>query len=823
MNMFRQSNITRLCAVCAILLGTELIAGWLLQNEAMVRILPSSNSVSFNTAVSFVLAGIAFCTGRERFGALLRRIVAIVLIIGSSVILYENIFDVAFGIDWESLHRKVQDGSPRPGRIAPNTCIGLFLTGMILFFYDRPVTRWRFTAVIVIGALQTMLVASGIVGLLMDPTLMFGWYKFNRMAAPTAFGLSLLTIAGQLGYRALKPAATASARQHERSILVTGALLLLGMGMAGTLTTFVIFANSQQESIRHKLQAELLGQTRLAAIVINQAANETDTLLRRPLLANLLRSVGDGHDPDQTQLLATTFNGLLQTGFTSVGVAWDDRTPGTVVGNAAGPIELSINLKNTVDNRLLWNGRTFFYQAHVPVSDAAGKQIGIVTTERPLDALTDMYHPITDDAESAEVVLCGTYRDTIACYPSKLHPTVLLLKPRTERRALPVDEALTGKSAIRTARDYRGENVVVAYSSIGSTGLALLTKVDTVEIYRPINTLILRSVIVLIVSLAIGMFLMRKTVGPLVKAILESENNAVRLARRMKSITDNVPILIGFVDTDYTYRFANATYESWFGKPLSSILGRHVNELLTEENFAKSWPFMQRAMNGETVSFTVKIQSSQHGELRHLAVTYIPDRNEEGVILGFNVLAFDETTHHNHEEALNHMAHHDSLTELPNRRMVEDRLQQALLRAERHPSLSALFFLDIDYFKTINDTFGHDCGDILLKEFAARLRATVRNCDTVARLGGDEFVIFMENLRATEDVDIVARNILSAIRAPFNINGRALSVTTSIGVSFSSADYQSPQAYLRRSDEALYDAKAAGRDTYVVANAESPN
>lgn len=121
-----------------LLLGIELIAGWLLGVEAMVRIVPSSNSVSFNTAIAFVICGAALLLGpRGTHGAWRRRIGA-VLAAGASAILFENAFDIALGLDWESMHRVVQDLSPRPGRVAPNTCAALILLAVMLFYSGQP-------------------------------------------------------------------------------------------------------------------------------------------------------------------------------------------------------------------------------------------------------------------------------------------------------------------------------------------------------------------------------------------------------------------------------------------------------------------------------------------------------------------------------------------------------------------------------------------------------------------------------------------------------------------------------------------------------------
>jgi len=171
------------------------------------------------------------------------------------------------------------------------------------------------------------------------------------------------------------------------------------------------------------------------------------------------------------------------------------------------------------------------------------------------------------------------------------------------------------------------------------------------------------------------------------------------------------------------------------------------------------------------------------------------------------------------EDQLRHMAEFDALTDLPNRATFTRHLQQALERAQRNGPL-ALLFLDIDRFKEINDTLGHEAGDVLLKEFARRMRANVRQSDMVARLAGDEFTIVLERVRDAADAASVAQKVVAALREPLHVRGRVVTVTCSVGTALPSAG-DDAQALLRRADAALYEAKRRGRDGYVVAEASS--
>jgi len=167
------------------------------------------------------------------------------------------------------------------------------------------------------------------------------------------------------------------------------------------------------------------------------------------------------------------------------------------------------------------------------------------------------------------------------------------------------------------------------------------------------------------------------------------------------------------------------------------------------------------------------------------------------------------------EDALSHRASHDGLTGLPNRQLFEERLKQAISRSDRRGARIAVIFVDLDDFKTVNDSLGHRVGDRLLVAAAERLRACTRTEDTVARLGGDEFVVLLEDLSGEEEALRVARRALKAMRRPFVLDGHELSVTSSLGVTVRSST-DKPRDRKRdlvdEADKAMYEAKTAGKD-----------
>ena len=171
------------------------------------------------------------------------------------------------------------------------------------------------------------------------------------------------------------------------------------------------------------------------------------------------------------------------------------------------------------------------------------------------------------------------------------------------------------------------------------------------------------------------------------------------------------------------------------------------------------------------------------------------------------------------EEQIKHLAYHDALTNLPNRLLFKDRLTVALSHANRESSRLAVLFLDLDRFKVINDSLGHNIGDQLLQAVAARVQACVRESDTVARLGGDEFTVLLPRLTRSDDAAPVAEKIIEAVRHPFHIEGREFFMTTSIGISLFPEDGTDAETLIKNADTAMYQAKELGRDNYQLFNA----
>jgi diguanylate cyclase (GGDEF)-like protein/PAS domain S-box-containing protein len=189
-------------------------------------------------------------------------------------------------------------------------------------------------------------------------------------------------------------------------------------------------------------------------------------------------------------------------------------------------------------------------------------------------------------------------------------------------------------------------------------------------------------------------------------------------------------------------------------------------------------------------------------------------RDAAGKPTNFIEIFSDVTERKEREERVRHLAHHDALTDLPNRVLLNDRIAQAIALVQRTGTLVAVMFLDLDRFKNVNDSLGHSIGDKLLQEVARRLKSCVRASDTVSRLGGDEFVVLIADVSDVADVGVTADKVLQAVSRPYSIDGHELVSTPSIGISVYPADGQDVDSLLRNADAAMYHAKESGRNNY---------
>src|SRR4029079_5471179 len=299
---------------------------------------------------------------------------------------------------------------------------------------------------------------------------------------------------------------------------------------------------------------------------------------------------------------------------------------------------------------------------------------------------------------------------------------------------------------------------------------------------------------------------------------------------RLRLVANSVPALISYLDRESRFRFSNRTYDDWFGIPQERMHGYTVAEVFGEEIHARMKPHIERVLSGEEVEFefTLGEHAAAGGRQRTLQVACVPHLAPDGAVLGFYMLGNDVTALKRAQEdlrfaaiqlqhdarRLEFLAHHDTLTGLPNRAMFQERAREAVAHARRHDKTAAVLFIDLDDFKEVNDNLGHDVGDGLLKVIASRLRACVRGDDFIARIGGDEFCVLLQDIAEPREAAAVAQKLITELAKPCQIGEHEVGAGASIGIACVPQDGDDVGTLLRLADHAMYRAKQLGRNGY---------
>jgi diguanylate cyclase (GGDEF)-like protein/PAS domain S-box-containing protein len=253
-----------------------------------------------------------------------------------------------------------------------------------------------------------------------------------------------------------------------------------------------------------------------------------------------------------------------------------------------------------------------------------------------------------------------------------------------------------------------------------------------------------------------------------------------------------------------------------YGYTAAEMEGQQVSILEPQERSGEIDQVLERIRNGERVVRYETIRLHKNGRALEVAVSASPILDESGELAGIASITRDIADTKRAQEIIVFQSFHDSLTGLSNRALLMERLTLCLEKARHGAKRLAVLFLDLDLFRAVNDGFGHDVGDNIFREVARRLLQCVRDGDTVARVGGDEFIVLLPEIARSEDATTVARKLLDAVAQPFELEGRRVDLTTSIGVSVYPDDGQDPEALLRNADAAMTRAKEKGRNNFQL-------
>jgi len=334
------------------------------------------------------------------------------------------------------------------------------------------------------------------------------------------------------------------------------------------------------------------------------------------------------------------------------------------------------------------------------------------------------------------------------------------------------------------------------------------------QLYSPIGFIIVFSLAGLALLAALSAVVARahKRRRQAIEVLRQSQAELENQLRFNQTLIDSIPAPVFFKDIEGRYLGCNAAYEAFIGLSAGQLIGKSVYDIaphdLADIYFQQDQALFDQPGQQIYESAVVFADGSRHDVIFHKNTF----TNHQGELSGLIGVMLDITERKRMEEQIKYMAQHDALTGLPNRNLLEDRYRQCIHRAERGQRAFAVLMMDLDGFKTVNDSLGHKVGDEVLQEVARRLELCVRKTDTLCRMGGDEFVVLLEALNERKDVMRVAETIRQALNEPFILGQEQIArIGVSIGIVVSSAHEETLDMLLARADVAMYRAKRDGR------------
>jgi diguanylate cyclase (GGDEF)-like protein/PAS domain S-box-containing protein len=308
---------------------------------------------------------------------------------------------------------------------------------------------------------------------------------------------------------------------------------------------------------------------------------------------------------------------------------------------------------------------------------------------------------------------------------------------------------------------------------------------------------------------------MMRQIGALDTALVEQKKSEDKL-RLAASVFTFIREGITITDVNGNVRDINEAFTRITGYERAEVIGRNMNILRSGRQSREFYEVMWKSIIEDGYWAGELWNRRRDGSVYSEAITISAVRGEDGATTGYIGVFSDISLLKEHEKQLEYIAHYDSLTGVPNRVLLADRMKQAIAQASRDQEMMAVCYLDLDGFKEINDRMGHDAGDQVLVEIARRISGTIRGGDTVARLGGDEFVVLLLGLQKGEECIASLERLNETIMQSIRIGEKSVSVGASIGVSIFPLDDDDPDTLLRHADQAMYMAKQSGKNRFHV-------
>jgi diguanylate cyclase (GGDEF)-like protein/PAS domain S-box-containing protein len=616
--------------------------------------------------------------------------------------------------------------------------------------------------------------------------------------------------------------------QHRIS-LVAGIILIVAFLLVG-IAVFVFMKRNTEALLSESLQLSQQNSVQRTQDEISAGFDRAILAATRPLVIDSMQRLNvDAGDDAARSAVNKVAHSYPPTMFTALSLLDQNGREIALVGTFTQKSALTVPLNFPGRVQLMWDEKLLL---HVEADlKQTGHVVGKVMIEMSLPATMGAFKDVQRLGKTAELALCAPLGPRMQCFPTNRRPHVVTLPQRSLKGNLrPMAHALAGETGLVTSRDSRHHDVVAAYSPVGNLGLGMVLKVDSAELYALVWNQLRYLIPLLIAVLIIVLLLLRWLHTPLVARLVRSEAEAKQMStnsrnseRRIQALLDNVDEGIVSISDRGIIELFNPSAERIFGYRSEEVVGKNVSMLMPEPYRSAHDGYLDHYLHTGQARM-IGIGREVMGQRSTGDIFPMDLRVSEFYLDGrrqFIGITRDITDRKQIEARLLHQATHDALTGLPNRILFHDILAQATARALRTEKLLAVLFLDLDGFKNVNDTLGHEYGDMLLKEIAQRLTATLRKDDLVARgddlvarQGGDEFTILLQGISIVQNISQIAEKILAAVSESFTAGGHEMHVTASIGITVFPFDDTDIEHLLQYADIAMFRAKETGKNNF---------
>ena len=513
------------------MLGLYVMIGWSVTNPAMVGIVPGSPVMVFNTAICFVITGLWFILkptvvfdNTSNFTQTFITVLSFSLLIIPGLVLAEIVGDFNLGIDWLSRHSLIVDRNPTPGRMAPNTCVAFIFIGTAFLCDHTQNIKLKKTAFIALGTATFLLGTTSVLGYAMDLDWLYSLVQQNRMSIMTATGLSLIGIILIVAAQSSTYNMPTDTKGEDVRLTRIAAIIMIVLSLASGLTGFIVLKQGTDQSLRDQLQQKAINSAESFSTSLERRFVLADKLLSFPVMAKDLETLPvTPNDAASLEHIRKVGSILIDLGFS--GLQIQDRQGKEVfsLGDLFPNPDVSIPVKITgQDAELIWK-EGYILSVERPIIKN-GVTFGKVITTQKIPGLDRVLRAMQFSGDTTDTGLCHRTGDTFECFPSRFVGRTRGI-PMFDKGgpAYPMSHALLGETGIIYANDIRGIPVLAAYAPIGSSGLGIVTKIETTELYSFIRERLHILLAILASFVILGTFILRSRLQPLASRLVNSE------------------------------------------------------------------------------------------------------------------------------------------------------------------------------------------------------------------------------------------------------------------------------------------------------------